>query len=85
MDTQFFSKLSQNYVGLLEDDEYYDVTIEVGEDPNVKIFRAHMNILCYRSPYLQRTLVSNKKNKDNVLVHTKLPNIIPKTFQVILK
>uniref|UniRef100_U9TLX7 BTB domain-containing protein n=1 Tax=Rhizophagus irregularis (strain DAOM 181602 / DAOM 197198 / MUCL 43194) TaxID=747089 RepID=U9TLX7_RHIID len=85
MDTQFFSRLSQNYVGLLEDDEYYDVTIEVGEDPNVKIFRAHMNILCYRSPYLRRTLVSNKKNKDNVLVHTKLPNIIPKTFQVILK
>ncbi|CAB4411783.1 unnamed protein product [Rhizophagus irregularis] len=34
MVTQFFSKLSQNYIELLKDDEYYDVTIEVGEDPN---------------------------------------------------
>ena len=45
MSIQFFSKLSQNYIELLEDDEYYDITIEVGEDPNVKIFRAHMNIV----------------------------------------
>ncbi|EXX51361.1 hypothetical protein GLOIN_2v1868421 [Rhizophagus irregularis DAOM 181602=DAOM 197198] len=34
MVTQFFSKLSQNYIELLKDDEYYDITIEVGEDPN---------------------------------------------------
>src|SRR3989337_741958 len=42
MSNQFLLKLSQNYIELLEDDEYYDITIEVGEDPNVKIFRAHM-------------------------------------------
>ncbi|GES93550.1 hypothetical protein GLOIN_2v1868421 [Rhizophagus clarus] len=34
MSVQFFTKLSQNYIELLKDDEYYDVTIEVGEDPN---------------------------------------------------
>ncbi|PKY16532.1 hypothetical protein RhiirB3_403025, partial [Rhizophagus irregularis] len=67
MSTQFLSKLSQNYIELLGDNEYYDVTIEVGEDPNVKILRAHINILCYRSPYLRRMLASSKKNKDNVL------------------
>ena len=85
MSTQFFSKLSQNYIELLEDDEYYDVTIEVGEDPNVKIFRAHMNILCYRSTYLRRVLSSNKKNNNNVLAHIKLPNVTPEIFQIILK
>ena len=85
MSTQFLSKLSQNYTELLEDDEYYDITIEVGEDPNVKIIRAHMNILCYRSPYLRRTLASNKKNNDNILAHIKLPNILPEVFQIILK
>jgi len=85
MPIQFFSKLSQNYIELLKDDEYYDVTIEVGEDPNVKIFRAHMNILCYRSPYLRRTLASNKKNNDNVLSHIKLSNISPEIFQIILE
>jgi hypothetical protein len=85
MSTQFFSKLSQNYIELLKDDEFYDVTIEVGEDPNVKIFRAHMNILFYRSSYLRRKLASNKKNNDNVLVHIKLPNISPEIFQIILE
>ncbi|GBC11545.2 BTB/POZ protein [Rhizophagus irregularis DAOM 181602=DAOM 197198] len=29
MSTQFLSKLSQNYIELLEDNEYYDITIEV--------------------------------------------------------
>jgi hypothetical protein len=86
MSTEFFSKLlSENYIELLEDNEYYDITIEVGEDPNVKIFRAHMNILCYRSSYLRRTLVSNKKNDNGVVSHIKLPNISPEIFQIILR
>ena len=85
MSTEFLSKLSQNYIELLDDDEYYDITIEVGEDSNVKILRAHMNILCYHSPYLRRILASNKKNKDNVLAHIKLPNISPDVFQIILR
>ncbi|GBB87259.1 hypothetical protein RclHR1_01370018 [Rhizophagus clarus] len=84
MPTQFFSKLSQNFIELLKDDEYYDITIEVGKDPDAKIFRAHTGILCYRSPYLKRYLASNKKN-NNVLSHIKLPNISPNTFQIILK
>ena len=85
MSIQFFSKLSENYIELLKDDEYYDVTVEVGEDPNVKIFRAHMNILCYRSSYLRRVLASNKKNNDNALAHIKLPNISPEVIQIILR
>ena len=85
MSTQFFTKLSQNYIELLKDDEYYDITIEVGEDPDVKIFRAHMNILCYRSPYLRRILASNKKNNDNILTHIKLPNLSPEIFHILLE
>jgi hypothetical protein len=85
MSTKFFSTLSQNFIELLKDDEYYDITIEVGEDPNVKIFRAHMNILCYRSPYLRRVLASNKKNNDNILNHIKLSNVSPEIFQIILE
>ena len=70
----------------MEDDGYYDITIEIGEDPNVKIFRAHMIILFYRSPFLRRTLTSNnKKNNDGALVHIKLSNIPTEIFQIILK
>ena len=85
MYTQFFSKLSQNYVELLKDDEYYDVTIEVGKDPDVKIFRAHMIILSYRSPFLRRTLASNGKSNNGDLAHIKLSNISPENFQIILE
>jgi len=85
MSNQFFPKLSQNYIEILEDDKYYDITIEVGKDPDVRIFRAHMIILCYRSPFLRRTLASNERNNDGALAHIKLSNILPEIFQIILK
>ncbi|GBC26866.2 carbohydrate-binding module family 13 protein [Rhizophagus irregularis DAOM 181602=DAOM 197198] len=84
-DNKFLSKLSQNLLEILNDEEYYDITIEVGNDPNVRTFRAHMVILNYRSPYLRRILSTNKKKSDGTLVHIKLPNISPDTFQEILR
>ena len=85
MITQFLSQLSQNFINILKDDEYYDITIEVGQDPEVKIFRAHMVILSYRSTYFRRNLSTNKKNSDGILAHIKLPNISPNTFQILLE
>ena len=84
-DHPIFSQLSQNFINILKDDEYYDTTIEVGQDPEVKIFRAHMVILNCRSAYFHRNLSTNKKNSDGVLAHIKLPNIASNTFQIILK
>ncbi|RIA96300.1 BTB/POZ protein [Glomus cerebriforme] len=79
-------KLSQNLLDILnDDDEYYDITIEVGNDPYAKIFRAHIAILYYRSPYLRRILSTNKKKNDGTLTHIKLPNISPEIFQIILR
>ena len=51
----------------------------------IKIFRAHMVILHYRSPYLQRIFSTNKKKTDGALAHIKLPNILPEIFQIILR
>ena len=78
-------QLSQNLLENLDDDEYYDVTIEVGNDPlYVKTFHAHMVILSCRSPYLRRVLSTHKK-KNESLAHIKLPNILPETFEIILR
>lgn len=82
MSVKFFSKLSQNFIDLLKDDKYCDITIEVGEGPNSKKFRAHINIMCYRSPYLQRTY---EKNRGNDLAQINLPSIHPEIFHVILE
>ena len=84
-DNTFLPKLSQNLLEILEDNEYYDITIEVGNDPYVKIFCAHMVILYYRSPYLRRILSTNKKKNDGILTHIKLTNISPEIFQIILR
>ncbi|CAB4438887.1 unnamed protein product [Rhizophagus irregularis] len=81
---KFLPKLSQNLLELLDDDEFYDITIEVGSDPYVKIFRAHMNILSYRSPYF-RKILSDKNKSDGTLTHIKSPNILPEIFQIILR
>jgi hypothetical protein len=64
---------------------YYNITIEVGNNSYVKIFRAYMVILNYRSPYLRRILSTNKKKNDGTLAHIKLSNILPETFQIILR
>ncbi|RIA94268.1 hypothetical protein C1645_818255 [Glomus cerebriforme] len=85
VDNKLLPKLSQNLLEILDDDEYYDITIEVGNDPYVKIFRAHMVILNYRSPYLRRILSTNKKKNDGTLTNIKLPNILPEIFQIVLR
>ena len=85
MSDKLLTKLTQNLLEILNDEEYYDITIEVGNDPHVKIFRAHMVILNYRSPYLRRILSTNKKKHDGTLAHIKLSNILPEIFQIILR
>jgi len=85
VDNKFLSKLSKNLLEILDDKEYYDVTIEVGDDPYVKIFRGHMVILNYRSTYFRRILSTNKKKNNENLVHIKLQNISPEIFQIILR
>ncbi|UZO02820.1 uncharacterized protein OCT59_021298 [Rhizophagus irregularis] len=84
-DDKLLPILSQELLKILNDEEYYDVAIEVGNDPYVKVFRAHMVILHYRSPYLRRILSTNKKKNDGTLTHIKLSNISPEIFQIILR
>ncbi|EXX61463.1 hypothetical protein RirG_171020 [Rhizophagus irregularis DAOM 197198w] len=84
IDNKLLPKLSQNLLEILNDEEYYDITIEVGSDPYVKVFRAHMVILNYRSSYFRRILSTNKKKNDETLTNIKLPNILPEIFQIVL-
>jgi hypothetical protein len=78
-------RLSQDFLKILNDEEYYDITIEVGNEDCTRVFRAHKVILYYRSPYLQRILSTDKKKNDGTLAHIKLSNILPEIFQIILR
>ncbi|GES96311.1 BTB/POZ protein [Rhizophagus clarus] len=44
-----------------------------------------MFILNCRSPYFQKILLTNEKKNDGTFTQIKLPNILPETFQIILK
>ncbi|EXX73351.1 uncharacterized protein OCT59_021239 [Rhizophagus irregularis] len=84
IDNKFLSKLTQNLLEILDDKEYYDVSIEVGSGPYAKVFHSHRVILNYRSPYLKRILSTNNKN-DGTSTHIKLSNISPESFHILLR
>ncbi|RIB29206.1 hypothetical protein C2G38_2155880 [Gigaspora rosea] len=58
MTVKFLEKLSDNYLGLLDDKEDFNIIIKVGESPNTKIFQAHSAILRYRSLYFRNELAN---------------------------
>ena len=84
VDNKLLPKLSQNLLEILNDEEYYDITIEVGNELHVKIFRAHMVILNYRSPYLKKSFSTNKKKNDGTLVHIKLSNVLLELNNILI-
>src|SRR4051794_24563181 len=47
MSKKIFPRLSQNYIEILDNEQYYDITIEIGKDLNVRISRAHMIIVLH--------------------------------------
>ncbi|RIB16822.1 hypothetical protein C2G38_2188905 [Gigaspora rosea] len=79
---KFYDKLSQDFSKLLESEYNYDTIIEVGEQPNIKLFKAHSVVLYQRSLYFQLKLTDTKKNN---IINIKLPHISDKIFNIILK
>jgi len=84
---KYISKLVNDLSDLLNESNFYDVEIRVGEDENVRTFKAHSIILKVRSSYFKAALSNNwvKKSEDNnniILFEKK--NISPKIFEVLL-
>ena len=84
---KYISKLVNDLSDLLNESNFYDVEIKVGEDENVRTFKAHSIILKVRSSYFKAALSNNwvKKSEDNnniILLEKK--NISPKIFEVLL-
>ncbi|KAG9306504.1 hypothetical protein G9A89_008440 [Geosiphon pyriformis] len=70
---------------LLQDSDEYNLIVEAGQEPYIKEFQAHSNILRARSSYFRRALSHDwGKKKDHMLIFKK-PNIAAKTFEIILR
>ncbi|RHZ85903.1 hypothetical protein Glove_58g108 [Diversispora epigaea] len=74
-----------DFSNLLENPEGYNVKIIVGEEPNVKEFKAHSLILTNRSAYFKSALSSRWAWIENGITLFNKPNISPSVFEVLLK
>ena len=81
----FHADLSQDLSLMLNDADDYNVVIQVGENQNMKEFRAHSNLLRARSPYFKSALSTNWATTKNNIIEFKKPNINATVFEIILK
>ena len=85
MTSIFHSSLSKDLSLILNDADDFNVIIQVGEDQDVKEFRAHSVILRARSSYFKSALSANWITKKNNMIMFNKPNITPTVFGMILK
>ena len=81
----FHSGLSKDLSLILNDADDFNVIIQVGENRNVKEFRAHSVILRARSLYFKSAFSTDWIIKKNNMIMFNKPNITPIVFEMILK
>ena len=82
MTSIFHSGLLNDFSLMLNEADDFNVIIQVGENQDMKEFRAHSAILRARSPYFKNAKMDYKEN--NMIMLNK-PNITPTVFDMILK
>jgi len=76
------SGLSSDYEKLYRSGKYADVSIQVGKEPNNKIFLAHTLVLCARSTFLENNLAENTEiQKDTIAFE----DVSPDVFEILLR
>jgi hypothetical protein len=81
----FSDKLLRDISNLYDKADDYNVKIQIGEDSEMEIFKAHSVILRARSNYFRSAFSSNWAKKEENIYIFKKPNVTPIVFQIILK
>ena len=78
--------LSSDYAKLYASGKYTDISIQVGREPNNKIFLAHTLVLCTRSTYLESRLTGNTE-APNEIQQTAMTfeDVTPDVFEILLR
>ncbi|CAG8555898.1 11217_t:CDS:2, partial [Dentiscutata heterogama] len=84
MNNEHIQNLLKDISSLLESSENFDVKIKIGEEPNIKEFKAHSVILSARSAYFKTALSSQWARKENGIIIFDKPNISPSVFEILL-
>jgi len=79
---ELLSDVSSDYEKLYESGKHTDVSINVGREPNNKIFLAHSLVLCTRSPYFEGKLTGNTETQQFAMV---FEDMTPDIFEILLR
>jgi hypothetical protein len=79
------SGLSKDFSLIMNDANDFNVIIQVGENQNIKEFRAHSVVLNARSTYFKSALSTNWVTKRNNMIMFNKPNVTPTIFEMVLK
>ncbi|CAB4392506.1 hypothetical protein RhiirA5_496828 [Rhizophagus irregularis] len=82
---EFYSSLSKDLTMLLTDTSDYNMIITVGEEPDVKKYHVHSNILRVRSKYFSKAVSADWARKENGIILFSKPNIESDVFDIILR
>ena len=82
MNSSILEKYMNRNERLLNTENYYDVKIYVGVEPNIKEFHAHA-FVCAHCPFFNNAL--NNSTKENGYYIIKKANISEQIFKPILK
>ncbi|CAG8558358.1 16732_t:CDS:2 [Acaulospora morrowiae] len=83
MTSTFLGNLSQDLINLFENNDEYNVIIEIGEGTIKQSYKAHTIILRYRCPYLYNELKHIGCNDGDIKVINK-PKVLVKVFDIII-
>ena len=78
-------KLLNDLTNVMNESDYYDVEIKIGNGDDVKIFKAHSHILKARSLYFRVALSDNwvERSENGVILFEK-ENLSSRIFEIIL-
>ena len=78
-------KLLNDLTNVMNESDYYDIEIKIGNGDDVKIFKAHSHILKARSLYFRVALSDNwVKRSENGIILFEKENLSSKIFEIIL-
>ena len=80
------SGLSSDYAKLYKSGKYTDVSIQVGQEPNNKLFLAHRLVLCTRNTFLENKLTGNTETSEEFQITAiTIEDVKPDVFEMLLR
>ena len=78
--------LSSDFEKLYNSGKCTDISINIGREPNNKIFLAHTVVLCARCEYFETKLTGNAEASNDIQqVPMVFEDVIPESFEILLR